>query len=131
MSVDQTPDPVDVEIGGRVRTQREGQGRTQAQLADAIGVTFQQVQKYENGKNRISAARLLRIAFFLQCSPQDLLGPVHGEAGMTEITRMAGDPDGAVLAAAFNGLPAWRRKILATLAHDMLTASDVEIRRSA
>lgn len=59
-------DPVDVLIGGRVRDRREALKLTQAALADAIGVTFQQVQKYERGVNRIAAARLLQIATRLE-----------------------------------------------------------------
>lgn len=65
-AIQSTIDPVDAVIGGRVRSFREAQRITQAGLADAIGVTFQQVQKYERGVNRISAARLLQIANFLR-----------------------------------------------------------------
>ena len=54
--------PVDVHIGQRLRMRRELLGTTQEQLAEALGITFQQVQKYENGTNRISASRLFRVA---------------------------------------------------------------------
>ena len=60
-------DPLDVHIGGRLRALREQEHVTQAQIAKAIGVTFQQVQKYEKGLNRISAARLGRAAQALGC----------------------------------------------------------------
>jgi transcriptional regulator with XRE-family HTH domain len=55
-------DPRDAEVGRRLRTQRLTKGLSQTQLGAKIGVTFQQVQKYENGVNRIGAGRLSRIA---------------------------------------------------------------------
>jgi len=55
-------DPRDAEIGGRVRTLRLERGLSQTELGNLINVTFQQVQKYEKGMNRISAGRLQRIA---------------------------------------------------------------------
>jgi transcriptional regulator with XRE-family HTH domain len=54
--------PVDLNIGQRVRHRRWLTGMTQQQLADAIGIRFQQIQKYESGANRISASRLWSIA---------------------------------------------------------------------
>lgn len=54
-------DPVDVHIGRRIRARREELGQTQDKLATAIDVTFQQVQKYERGVNRVSCARLVLI----------------------------------------------------------------------
>jgi len=56
----------DIEIGRRLRIQRMQRGIAQTDLADAIGITFQQVQKYENGTNRISAGKLLQIANILK-----------------------------------------------------------------
>jgi len=56
---------IDVAIGARIRTCRELKRATQAQLANGCGVTFQQVQKYEKGTNRVAAARLYEIARFL------------------------------------------------------------------
>jgi transcriptional regulator with XRE-family HTH domain len=55
-------DPIDVEVAKRVRTLRLRRGLSQTELSEALGVTFQQVQKYERGANRISAGRLSRIA---------------------------------------------------------------------
>ena len=52
----------DQHVALRMRAKREELGLTQTALADAVGVTFQQVQKYENGKNRISAGRLWQFA---------------------------------------------------------------------
>jgi transcriptional regulator with XRE-family HTH domain len=54
--------PEDVEIGKKIRALRLERGMSQSELADAIGVTFQQVQKYEKGANRVSAGRLQKIA---------------------------------------------------------------------
>ena len=57
-----SPDPIDVEVGRRIRLQRTSRGISQADLGKKIGVTFQQVQKYEKGANRVGASRLTRIA---------------------------------------------------------------------
>jgi transcriptional regulator with XRE-family HTH domain len=54
----ETPDPVDVQVGLRVRLRRNMLGLSQEKLGEAIGLTFQQVQKYERGANRIGASRL-------------------------------------------------------------------------
>ena len=56
------PDLIDVEVGQRIRIQRLAAGLSQSELAERIGVTFQQVQKYEKGANRVGAGRLTRIA---------------------------------------------------------------------
>jgi transcriptional regulator with XRE-family HTH domain len=58
----------DIEIGRRIRVQRTLRNATQTELATAIGITFQQVQKYENGTNRVSAGKLFQIARFLKVS---------------------------------------------------------------
>jgi transcriptional regulator with XRE-family HTH domain len=57
-----SPEPKDIEIGRLIRAQRLVCGFSQTELADAIGVTFQQLQKYEKGRNRINPGRLSRIA---------------------------------------------------------------------
>jgi transcriptional regulator with XRE-family HTH domain len=59
------PNPVDVHVGARVRTRRLLIGMNQETLARALGLTFQQVQKYEGGANRVSASRLSQIADIL------------------------------------------------------------------
>jgi transcriptional regulator with XRE-family HTH domain len=56
------PDSTDVEVGRHVRALRMSRGLSQTELANRIGVTFQQVQKYEAGSNRISMGRLTRVA---------------------------------------------------------------------
>ncbi len=59
------PNPIDRHVGSRVRMQRMLAGVSQEKLGDALGLTFQQVQKYEKGSNRISASRLQQIAKML------------------------------------------------------------------
>ncbi len=60
-----SPNPVDLHVGGRVRMRRRMLGVSQERLAEALGLTFQQVQKYERGANRVSASKLYDIARFL------------------------------------------------------------------
>ena len=60
-----TPDPVDVHVGQRLRVRRSLLGLSQEKLAEAIGLTFQQIQKYERGMNRISAGRLYQFSRIL------------------------------------------------------------------
>lgn len=57
--------PVDVHVGKRIRQRRWMNGTTQQQLAEAVGIKFQQIQKYETGMNRVSASRLWDIAAVL------------------------------------------------------------------
>ena len=59
------PDPIDIHVGQRVRTRRNLLSMSQERLADALGITFQQVQKYENGVNRVSSSRLFNISKIL------------------------------------------------------------------
>ncbi|PZM15911.1 helix-turn-helix domain-containing protein [Rhizobium tubonense] len=86
------PDPIDAYVGSRVRMRRLMLGMSQERLADQIGVTFQQVQKYERGANRIGASRLQTIAtvlaipisFFFQ---QDVSQPLTTE-GLGHLTGL-------------------------------------------
>jgi transcriptional regulator with XRE-family HTH domain len=61
-----SPNPTDRHVGSRVCMRRKMLSMSQTDLADAVGVTFQQIQKYEKGTNRISASRLLQISHVLQ-----------------------------------------------------------------
>jgi transcriptional regulator with XRE-family HTH domain len=70
-------DPEDLEIGQKIRALRVAKGVSQTTLGDGLGVTFQQVQKYEKGANRVSAGRLQKIAEMLD----------------TPITFFYGEPD--------------------------------------
>ena len=60
--VKKIPNPIDVHVGNRVRMRRMLVGMSQEKLGDALGLTFQQVQKYEKGANRVSASRLYQMA---------------------------------------------------------------------
>jgi transcriptional regulator with XRE-family HTH domain len=60
------PNPIDMHVGARIRMRRKFLGHSQSQLADALGLTFQQVQKYERGTNRVSASKLFEIGRFLE-----------------------------------------------------------------
>lgn len=59
---EKTPNPVDLYVGGRIRMRRRTLGVSQEKLAEDLGLTFQQVQKYERGANRVSASKLYEIA---------------------------------------------------------------------
>jgi transcriptional regulator with XRE-family HTH domain len=61
-----TPNPIDKHVGSRVRMRRMMLSMSQEKLGDALGLTFQQVQKYEKGTNRIGASRLQQISHILQ-----------------------------------------------------------------
>ena len=56
------PNPIDVHVGSRIRLRRALLGISQEKLAEAVGLTFQQVQKYEKGANRVSSSRLVDLA---------------------------------------------------------------------
>jgi len=62
MAEDKKPHPIDVHVGGRVRLRRTMLGMSQDKLADSLGLTFQQIQKYEKGVNRIGASRVFEIS---------------------------------------------------------------------
>ena len=66
--VDIAPNPVDVHVGLRIRLRRKELGVSQEKLAEAIGLTFQQVQKYERAANRVSASKLYEVARALDTS---------------------------------------------------------------
>jgi transcriptional regulator with XRE-family HTH domain len=68
-------DPVTIAIGKRIRQCRMERGLSQERLGEEVGVTFQQIQKYEKGTNRISATTLLRVSHILEIRPSQLLEP--------------------------------------------------------
>src|SRR6202023_775318 len=80
MIAKKAPNPTDRHVGSRVRMRRMMLGLSQTKLGDALGLTFQQVQKYERGTNRISASRLQHISEVLQV-------PVPLLRGLTARTR--------------------------------------------
>jgi transcriptional regulator with XRE-family HTH domain len=69
----------DIEIGRRIRIQRMLRNATQTELANAIGITFQQIQKYENGTNRVSAGKLFQIARFLRVPVTEFFDGLEAE----------------------------------------------------
>jgi len=77
------PNAVDAHVGQRIRQRREWQNMSQTTLGEAIGVTFQQVQKYEKGVNRVGAGRLQQISKALKVEPsyffEDTLNKIRSE----------------------------------------------------
>ena len=101
-----TPDPIDVEVGARIRASRHAAGISQGKLAEAIGLTFQQVQKYEHGTNRVSASMLVRIAKTLDVSASALLGEADQEIPQrTEVFQSLGVTGAIDLVNAFARIP--------------------------
>ncbi len=88
------PNPIDIHVGSRVRLRRMLVGMSQEKLGEKLGLTFQQVQKYEKGTNRIGASRLFTIAnilgvevqFFFEDMPGEILKslPTQPEGGFGE-----------------------------------------------
>ncbi len=120
-----TPNPTDKHVGSRVRMRRMMLGMSQEKLGDALSLTFQQVQKYEKGTNRIGASRLQQIAHFLQVpvsfffeGAPDL--PGGSPLGMTEapspayVSDFLATSDGLALTKAFMRIkdPKLRRRIV-------------------
>ena len=71
------PDARDADVGCRIRTQRLVHGMSQTELANKLGISFQQVQKYEKGVNRVGAGRLARIAEVLELPVSFFFGDDH------------------------------------------------------
>lgn len=65
----ENPDSIDIHVGSRVRLRRCVLGLSQENLAEALGITFQQIQKYERGTNRVSASRLYQLGQLLDVAP--------------------------------------------------------------
>jgi transcriptional regulator with XRE-family HTH domain len=96
--------PADQQIGLRICALRRARGLSQTALGNEIGVTFQQVQKYEKGVNRVSGGRLERIANFLEVETADLFGSNGGKpsrGGPTIIDKFMADHYGGQIAAAY------------------------------
>ncbi len=92
------PNPIDIHVGARVRARRKQFGMSQAKLGDALNLTFQQVQKYEKGTNRISASRLYQmsevfdvpISYFFDDMPAEISG--KRAPGLAKGAGFEGDP---------------------------------------
>ncbi len=126
MMAKKAPNPTDKHVGARVRMRRMMLGMSQEKLGDALGLTFQQVQKYEKGANRIGASRLQQIAeilqvpvsFFFEGAPSV---PGHsGGSGASEapspayVSDFLATSDGLALTKAFMRIknPKLRRRIV-------------------
>lgn len=77
------PDMLDIAIGASIRLRRKQAGLSQDMVAERCGISFQQVQKYENGANRVSFSRLVQIAHVLGLRVSDLVGDIDQAAGFT------------------------------------------------
>ncbi|KFC65460.1 Transcriptional regulator, XRE family [Bosea sp. LC85] len=105
------PNPIDRHVGSRVRMRRMLAGVSQEKLGEALGLTFQQVQKYEKGANRISASRLQQIAkmldvpvsFFFEGAPSGDMpsGGFSDAASTTYISDFLATSEGVQLTKAF------------------------------
>ena len=113
------PMPADIELGGRIRATRNERRVSQTQLANALSVTFQQVQKYEKGVNRIGIGRVGKIAEYLGV-PMARLLPQAGAADDSSLGyRMTSSQKGCRLACAFLALDSLGQQRLADLAEWM------------
>jgi len=131
------PNPVDLHVGARIRLRRRMQGVSQEKLADALGLTFQQVQKYERGANRVSASKLYEIATALQAPVSyffdGLADPSTDEGGATRpseeqtVHAFLMTAEGLELAKLFPGLPRGRiRRRFLDLMRALAGVDDVE-----
>ncbi|WP_421937620.1 helix-turn-helix domain-containing protein [Phenylobacterium sp.] len=109
------PDPIDVAVGARVRLARKTLGMSQQALAEAVGITFQQIQKYERGANRVSASMLAKIARTLGTPVAELFGASDAARGLTdEVANLLGEPGALDLLRAYVQLPRLSRPALVT-----------------
>jgi len=111
------PNPIDKHVGSRVRMRRMMLGMSQEKLGDALELTFQQVQKYEKGTNRIGASRLQQIshilqvpvAFFFEGAPHiaggPSLGDLDGAPSPAYVSDFLATSDGLALTKAFMRIP--------------------------
>ncbi len=110
-----SPDPIDVALGARLRLRRAELKISQGVLGEALDLTFQQIQKYETGANRISASKLVKAAEALHCSVGFLLG--DGETGDAFPLAKHLPPDALQLIEAFAKIERKRdRKVVLALA---------------
>jgi transcriptional regulator with XRE-family HTH domain len=118
------PNPIDTHVGSRIRLRRNMIGMSQEKLGELLGITFQQVQKYEKGSNRVGASRLQAISSILSVPVsfffEDAPGQEAGAAGFAEenattfVVDFLNSPEGLQLNRAFVriGDPKVRRRIV-------------------
>lgn len=110
------PDRLDQALGLAIRLRRHAKGLSQSALGDAIGVSFQQVQKYERGANRVSFSTMVRICEALGCQVSDLVAEVEelGVGGGAEDHDTLTQPEAAPMLEALSQIksPGIRRAVL-------------------
>ena len=119
---EKAPNPIDKHVGSRVRMRRMMLGMSQEKLGERLGITFQQIQKYEKGANRVSASRLDQIAQALGVSPEffyrteaEPLEPGSAAGGAAlELTALFAKSDAVKLLRAFREIerPRVRRRLV-------------------
>ncbi len=107
------PNPVDVHVGARVREHRVSLGKSQADLGEYLGLTFQQIQKYERGVNRISASKLWALSHFFKV-PVEWFFEGLGETSQKQNDVMA-RPEARQLARYYQACPLPTKKSLLAL----------------
>lgn len=124
MNDPKTPHPIDLAVGARVREARLASGLSQGALGARIGLTFQQVQKYENGANRISCSKLVEIADILGLPPAHFLEGLGVAKPATRKALPALDTPGAAeLLERFAALPPALRSAVLQLAASLHTGA--------
>ncbi len=117
-------DPIDVHAGRRICAVRRAAGLTQAELAEHLGVSFQQVQKYERGMNRVSVSALYRIARALGADPSfvfdGLSAPKREPAASSTLDRFALEPGAPQLVENYLRLGRSRQAALVAVARALL-----------
>ncbi len=119
--------PVDVHVGKRIRHRRWMNGTTQQQLAEKVGIKFQQIQKYETGMNRVSASRLWDIAHALGVDVSFFFEGLEGSAEAQSQTDMPGDilsdKEALELLRSYYAIPEAQRRRLFDLARALSDAA--------
>ncbi|MGR3491710.1 MAG: helix-turn-helix domain-containing protein [Shimia sp.] len=108
--------PVDVHVGKRVRHRRWMVGMTQQQLAEKVGIKFQQIQKYETGMNRVSASRLWDIADSLEVPVSFFFEGLEDAEGVNQPADMMADKEAMELVRSYYAIPENQRRRLFDLA---------------
>lgn len=117
---DQNPDPIDVEVGRRIRARRKAMGLSTQTLGDHIGVSYQQCEKYEKGANRVSASMLVRIAQRLETTVGALVGEDGAPAPVQDdLSAFLHSSAGLRLATAAKDLPPHVLSAVIGLAKDL------------
>lgn len=107
------PDPTDIAVGARIRMTRKRRGLSQQALAEAVGISFQQIQKYERGLNRVSASMLVNVAEALDTPVGDFFGDTPGVTGFTDgLEELMDDPGALDMLRAYARLPRASRPAL-------------------